>query len=220
MRALKNDILSLLRSEDFFQRRDELCSWPGRKTVNPLFSFFLHRDEKIRWRAVTAMGVVVACLAEKDIESARVVMRRLMWSLNDESGGIGWGAPEAMGEIIALDERLASEYGAVLISYIWEEGNYLEYELLQRGALWGVGRAAQVRPLVMKNAEPYLVPFLHAPDATLRGLSARALGLLRSKMARKELAMLLNDTGAFSLYEDGDIQHPMVRDMAQYALSI
>lgn len=25
------------------------------------------------------------------MDSARIVMRRLMWSLNDESGGIGWG---------------------------------------------------------------------------------------------------------------------------------
>ena len=55
------------------------------------------------------MGAVVAHLAEKDMESARVVMRRLMCSLNDESGGIGWGAPEAMGEIIASHEGLASE---------------------------------------------------------------------------------------------------------------
>ena len=47
------------------------------------------------------MGAVVANLAEKDMESARVVMRRLMWSLNDESGDIGWSRPEAMGEIIA-----------------------------------------------------------------------------------------------------------------------
>jgi hypothetical protein len=46
------------------------------------------------------MGEVMAHLADKDMESARVIMRRLMWSLNDESGGIGWGAPEAMGEIV------------------------------------------------------------------------------------------------------------------------
>jgi len=45
--------------------------------------------------------MVISNLTEKEMESARVIMRRLMWSLNDESGDIGWGAPEAMAEIIA-----------------------------------------------------------------------------------------------------------------------
>ncbi|HID31456.1 MAG TPA: HEAT repeat domain-containing protein, partial [Desulfobacterales bacterium] len=117
------------------------------------------------------MGAVVANLAEKDMESARVVMRRLMWSLNDESGGIGWGAPEAMGEIIASHEGLAKEYVSVLISYVREDGNFLEYEALQRGAIWGVGRVAQARPELVQNAVPHLVLFLESPDAAVRGLA-------------------------------------------------
>jgi len=104
------------------------------------------------------MGAVVANLAEQDMESARVIMRRLMWSLNDESGGIGWGAPEAMGEIIASHDGLAKEYVSVLISYVWKEGNFLEYEPLQRGAVWGVGRVAQVRPELAQDAGPHLLP--------------------------------------------------------------
>jgi len=58
------------------------------------------------------MGRVVSSLAEKDMESARVVMRRLMWNLNEESGGIGWGCPEAMGETMARSAPLAWNTGA------------------------------------------------------------------------------------------------------------
>jgi len=36
-----------------------------------------------------------------------------MWSLNDESGGIGWGAPEAMGAIMARHTGLADEYANI-----------------------------------------------------------------------------------------------------------
>ncbi len=93
----------------------------------------------------------MANFAEEDMESARVIMRRLMWSLNDESGGIGWGSPEAMGEIIASHDGLAKEYAHVLISYVWEEGNFLEYEPLQRGA------------------GPHLLPYLESTDAAVRG---------------------------------------------------
>ncbi|MGD9194313.1 MAG: hypothetical protein PVH58_20495, partial [Desulfobacterales bacterium] len=115
---------------------------PPKRAVNPLFSLLCSLDERLKWRAVTAMGQVVSNLAETDLESARVIMRRFMWHLNDESGGIGWGCPESMGEIMARCERLADEYGFVLISYIQPEGNYLEHEILQRGVLWGVGRLA------------------------------------------------------------------------------
>lgn len=92
------------------------------------------------------MGAFVANLADEDIESARVIVRRLMWQLNDESGGIGWGAPEVMGEILARHEGLAGEYANILTSHIKEDGNSLEHEPLQRDALWGVARLAQVRP--------------------------------------------------------------------------
>jgi hypothetical protein len=93
-RAVKQIVLDLLKSDDFDQKEDELRRLPGRQVINPLFSFLCHSDQKVKWRAVTAMGVVVSDLAKKDMESARIIMRRLMWSLNDESGGIGWGAPE------------------------------------------------------------------------------------------------------------------------------
>ena len=63
------------------------------------------------------MGQVVSNLADTDMESARVIMRRLIWNLNDESGGIGWGSPEAMGDIMACHERLAGEYHRLLVSY-------------------------------------------------------------------------------------------------------
>ena len=109
-----------------------------------LFSFLCHHDQKIKWRAVTAMGMVISNLAEKEMESARVIMRRLMWSLNDESGGIGWGAPEAMAEIIACHQGLAEEYTHILIS----------------------------------------LPYLKSKDATVRGLAARAMGLLGTKADR------------------------------------
>ena len=46
----------------------------------------------IKWHAVSALGAIVAALAEKEMESARIIMRRLMWSLNDESGSIGSGS--------------------------------------------------------------------------------------------------------------------------------
>ena len=215
---LKREILALLQSEDFERRLGELCQLPARRVINPLFSFLLSPDEQIRWRAITAMGAVVAKLADKDMESARVVMRRLMWSLNDESGGIGWGAPEAMGEIIASHDGLAREYAKVLISYVCENGNFLEYEPLQRGAVWAIGRVARVRPDLVRNAIPDLVVHLGSPDATLRGLAAYAIGLLGAENVRPRLEALLGDKAQIRLYMKGNLIIRRVSELAKEAL--
>ena len=146
MRHLKSTIYDLLQMTDEAAAMEKILEYPAQKVINPLFSFIQHTDEPVKWRAVRAMGRVVSHMAENNIESARIVMRRLMWSLNDESGGIGWGAPEAMGEIMAQDQRLADEYHHMLISYLDEKGNYLEYEPLRRGAVWAVNRLCSSRP--------------------------------------------------------------------------
>jgi hypothetical protein len=218
-RHLKGKVLALLGSDNFDQSLNDLCQLPARQVVNPLFSFLLSSDEQIRWRAITAMGAVVAKLAERDTESARVIMRRLMWSLNDESGGIGWGAPEAMGEIIASHEGLAKEYASVLVSYIREDGNFLEYEPLQRGAVWGIGRATQARPHLVQDAGPHLLLFLESPDATVRGLAAWAVGLLGAEAARPQLEALLGDEAEVPLYIGGRLMVRCVGDLAKEALA-
>jgi hypothetical protein len=219
-RELKRKVLGLLESDNFQEGLSELCRLPARKVINPLFSFLLSNDEQTRWRAITAMGAVVAHLATENMESARVIMRRLMWMLNDESGGIGWGAPEAMGEIIASHEGLAEEYVNVLASYVNEEGNFLEYEPLQRGAVWGVGRVAQVRPELVQDAVPHLLSSLKSPDAGIRGLAAWTLGLLGAEGARPQLEALLLDNTEISLYVDGRLVRRSLSDLAKEALAL
>lgn len=218
-RDMKRKVLAVLQSDNFDQGLSQLCKLPARQVINPLFSFLLSSNEQTKWRAITAMGAVVANLAEKDMESARVVMRRLIWSLNDESGGIGWGAPEVMGEIIASHEGLAKEYAPMLISYVWEEGNFLEYEALQRGAVWGVGRVAQVRPELVQDARAYLLPYLKSMDATVRGMAAWTFGLLGADVARPQLEALLVDEAEVSLYVDRRLVLRSVSDLAKEALA-
>jgi hypothetical protein len=145
-------------------------------------------------------------------------MRRLMWQLNDESGGIGWGCPEAMGEILARHERLAKEYAHILISYTRPEGNYLEHEVLQRGLLWGIGRLSQVRPELVKDAAQYIIPYLKSPDANVRGLAALIMGLLEVKEARPSLEQLTDDKAELKTYIDHRFIKNRVKELAEEAL--
>lgn len=205
-RQFKRQVLTLLQTDPFDPALNTLVGFTPRRVVNPLISFFLNPDPRVRWRAVTALGVVVAALAEKDMESARVVMRRLTWSLNDESGGIGWGAPEAMGEIMAQSAPMAYEYAHLLISFINPEGNYLEHPGLQRGVLWGIGRLAHGRPRYVRSAAPLLAPYLTCTDPHLRGLAAwvaSAPGMGRSLALCPRLAQ---DRNVVEIFIDGRLR--------------
>ena len=150
----------------------------------------------------------MSALAEEDLEAARIIMRRFLWSLNDESGGIGWGAPEAMGEIMAENGALAGEYHRILVSYIDENGNPLENDELERGVMWAIGRLARKRPeLFLKKTRPILAQ-LNSPDPVKRGLALRTLLLLHKggldlgRLATL-LGPLLEDQTQIRIFEDG-----------------
>ncbi|MGD8228228.1 MAG: HEAT repeat domain-containing protein [Desulfobacteraceae bacterium] len=208
-----------MKSSDLASALDEISRLPGRQVISPLFSLLYNEDPDVRWSAVKAMGTVVAKMADEDMESARVIMRRLMWNLNDESGGIGWGSPEAIAEILTCHDGLAKEYAHILISYAREDGNYLEHEVLQRGLIWGMGRLAQVRPHVLKEAIQYLFPYLESMDATVRGLAAWVMGLLAVEDALPQIRRLKNDENQIQIYTDRGLISCRVMDLAEEALS-
>ena len=208
---------SLLKSPDFEEALNGL-DVPPQKMINPLLCALFETDEVLRWRVVRAIGITVSAMAGKDLESARTIMRRLMWSLNDESGGIGWGAPEAMGEIMAENETLAREYHRILVSYIDVQGNLLENDELELGVMWGISRLAQRRPELLRDWTAPVMAQLKSPNPVKRGLALRTLLAVRpppkpaaSAMAEL-LAPLLEDQSEIRIFEDGSfVEHKICR---------
>ncbi len=199
-RQIKQDIAGLLAADDFQQSLEIICSYGLKKAVSPLIALFNSREELQRWRAVSGLGYVTARLADQELESARVVVRRLMWMLNDESGGIGWGAPEAMGDLTARHPVLADEYAGILVSYANVGGNYLEHPVLQRGLLWGLARLAHARPSMTASATESLSPFLFSADPIHRGLAAWTLVAQDDPAVQKRLEALSTDSTRITLY--------------------
>ena len=115
---LKKDVLSILQHNGLEEIFKKIAGYDFRQLINPLFSALCHREENVRWSAVFCFGRIVPQRAEQDMVSARIVMRRFLWSLNDESGGIGWGVPEAMAEVMCHSAALRKEYLHMLISYM------------------------------------------------------------------------------------------------------
>jgi len=190
---------------------------PG-KIINALFSFLYSQDETIKWRAVTAMGLLVRDLADIDMEKARNVMRRLMWNLNDESGGIGWGSPEAMGEILTCHEGLSGEYAPILLSYAHKDANYLELPMLQRGLLWGIARLSEERRHLVIGSKSHFFPYLESEDPAVRGHAARIMGLIGAEEDGRCLSPLLKDKSPYTTYFDHRCRTRLVGETAGEAL--
>ncbi len=226
-RKIKKQVLELLAGPDLAVIQNALIRLPAKDVVNALFSGICRSEERVRWHAVSCMGMMVSRLADEDMEEGRLIMRRLLWSLNDESGGIGWGAPETMAEIMSLHRGLAREYVHMLISYmredgeeILQDGNFLEHETLQQGLLWGAGRlAVSRRELVLaKGMAQDLPPYLLSADGTVRGLAARAIGLLGEPLGLDRLQALRADDHSVRLYDDGVLTTVSVGSLADQAL--
>lgn len=219
IRNLKKRIDKILESPEFTEELDNLLEFPGNQLINSLLSFLYDKDPVIRWNAVVALGSAVSNMAGEDIESARIVIRRLMWNLNDESGGIGWGSVEAMGEILAGNDALAQEYSRILLSYARKDGNFQEHELMQRGVMWGIGRLSQVKPDLLKESAPrHILPYLESGDAVVRGLAAWISGLLEIEEAKSRLKEMEKDETEIQVFIDHKLIKRRVSDMAKKAL--
>ena len=226
-RKIKQEVLTLLASTDFDRICREVQKYTEKDLVNPIFSALSRPEEVVRWHAISVFGQVVPRLADQDMEAARIVMRRFLWSLNDESGGIGWGAPEAMAEIMLHHDRLADEYLHMLISYLrpdgpleHQDGNFLELPSLQCGLLWGIGRLAERRAatLTSRGVVADLLPYLQSEDGGVRGLAVWSLGQLQAVVGRDTLQPLATDSSQVRLYQQGQIQVFSVAELVKKAL--
>lgn len=215
--TLKEKVFALLKSPELEKELESLRKFSIHRLFRTLLSALCSEDEEIKWPAVTFIGILVADLAQRDMEGARSLLRRMIWSLNEESGGIGWGIPEAMGEILARNEALAREFAPILVSYVQPEGNFLEFEPLQRGVLWGIGRLAEIHPQVLRSlgVAKYLIPCMDSPDPLVRGHALWAAGWIGVEGDISDLESLLQDQTEITLYQDRRFRRVRIRDLVR-----
>lgn len=212
----------LLEQPDFGAALAEIRQLPPGQALKHLQAGLAAGQPKTKWRAVSALGAVIAGLSQDDLEAARDFLRRLLWCLNEECGASPWGVAEALGEILANSPELAPEYASLLLSYIQPEGhNFLDWEPLLAGALWGVGRLCEARPGLMrdKGATESLLTLLKHDSALVRGTAAWALGNLGvDQEAADALDGLSRDQAELDLWRGGELQRVTVAGLAREAL--
>lgn len=190
----------------------------GAKVANGLIGLLTDSNETIKWRAVKALGKVTDRLFSEDPEKVRKVIRQLIWNLNDESGGIGWGMPEALGEILAEVPALQKEYLGLLTAYISEDRCFLENVHLQTGVVWGLGRIKIIDEKNKAKGLPFLLKALHHQNPLLRGMAVWTLGEIRASEAVPILKTLQKENGMIKIFIDNRIQEKPLRQWAEEAL--
>lgn len=144
--------------------------WASAEPQAPMVlqSLLFDPDELLGWRAVEALGRAAAARARRDPEPVRELLRRALWLMNDESGGILWHGPQMLGAVLARVPALRGEFLEILASL-------LEQEPFRAGARWGLWRVAAARPEEAAAVAGPLAASASDPHPSVRGHAALAL---------------------------------------------
>jgi len=162
----KETVRLLLRSRDLAG----LVSWAGesRDPLGTLFSLTYDRDELMRWRAIEAIGIAAAQLGASEIEKVKDFIRRLLWQMNDESGGVAWHAPEVLGELLFRIPSLIEQYGSLL-------PQYLRQSPFETGAHFALARIAPHAGELLSECADILRESLDSEEPAIRAYARIAL---------------------------------------------
>lgn len=119
LRLRKAAVLELLHKRDLNLLREWGRS--ERQSLRVLSSLLFETDPLIRWRTIEALGYIAAETDKNNPDAVHRLLQRLLWLMNDESGGLCWHAPEAIAEILYRTPRLMPEFGVILLSFLNEE---------------------------------------------------------------------------------------------------
>ena len=205
----RRTIRSLILDRNFEGLFTLNASYPD--TATYVVAFVFDRDDLTRWRAIEALGRLSAHLAQiGDLEKVRGIIRRILWLMNDESGGIAWNGPEAIGEILYDVPVLLEEYGRIVASFI-------DQEPFGPGTHWAIARMTERATSEFEDSLGELERSLESELAEERGHALMSLSKIDPELGAKASETLLEDSGELHLYdfETGNLEKTTVGDIAR-----
>lgn len=188
----RNQIKKLIRTRDFQKLRELTRDQPD--TAFVVGARVFERDDAKRWKATEALGQVVAELAHSDLEKIRALIRRILWLMNDESGGIAWNGPETIAEILENAPELLDEYGRIVASFIDESP-------FETGSCYAIARLSPKAPGQFTHVIDQLEQSLDVNDPARKAYALLALSTLKPKKARREAQKFIESTEQIQQYE-------------------
>jgi hypothetical protein len=145
----------------------------NRKALSLLIRMAYDKETLVGWRAIKAVGLIANVLVKTEREFLRIAVRKLLWSLSDESGGIGWAAPELLGEIVHSDPEGFADI-IPLIAEVYE----IEEQIFRPGVVYALARIAEASPEMIVNYQKIIIRSLMDSNPLIRIYTLELLGLL------------------------------------------
>ena len=207
---MKEELLSWLEQGDF----DSIAQAARhqKRILSLLTALTYHPQPLVAWRAVQAMGIAARVISASDPEYVLNHLRRLNWLVNDESGGIGWRAPESIGEILAECPGQFDDFISPLVYFLDIESE--DAPRFRAGALWAIGRVASAKPGVIIPVLDLILACLEDTDPQVRGMALHCLHQAGYSGELPGLQDLRADDTEFCLYQDGQIVISTVAERA------
>ncbi len=153
-----------------------------RKVLSALVRLAYDKDQLIGWRAIKAIGLAAREMVEADYEFLRVTIRKLLWSLSDESGGIGWSAPEILGEIVSADPRRFDDIIPLIV-----EVYDIEEKTFRPGVLYALSVIASKEPDLVLPFKDLIARALSEGDPLSRIYAIDLFRELKGRIGKDEL---------------------------------
>jgi hypothetical protein len=187
MQGLKRNILHNLEANDL----DAVVALAKekRRVLGLLVRMAYDKETLVGWRAIKAIGLAAKALVQTDHEYLREMVRKLLWSLSDESGGIGWSAPEILGEIVSADPERFSDI-IPLIAEVYD----IEEKVFRPGILYALGKIAEVRPDLVMPYKGLIKRALADGEPLSRVFALDLLKALKSRLGKEDMDSLTEIT--------------------------
>jgi hypothetical protein len=176
----KKYILHSLESNDL----DAVVSFvqENKKSLSLLIRMAYDKETLVGWRAIKAMGRVAKAIVKTHNEFLRTTVRKLLWSLSDESGGIGWAAPELLGEIVSSDPEGFDDI-VPLIAEVYD----IEEQTFRPGVVYALARIAEASPEMAAIYQKIIIKSLTDTNPLMKIYALELVELVWATACRKNL---------------------------------
>ena len=211
-KSIKQQVSNFLLQRDYIGLLD-LCE-SDRQFWGALRLCHYESDENLRWPAIEATaGLMKRWWQASHEEKVREYIRGQLWSITDESGGIGWSAPQTIAEVIVLIPELLEPYGSIMI------GRALEEPPLVKSGLWGIGRLGEQIREAVEVFQDMVLGVFRSDDAETLGLAAWAMGEAGFAPAVPSLEMLKDRKEPVRIYCNGSFREKLLGQWAKDAIA-
>lgn len=193
-----------------------LVSKGNRKVLSHLVRLAYDKETLVGWRAIKAIGMVAKELIKTDAEFLRETTRKLLWSLSDESGAIGWSAPEMLGEIASAHPERFRDI-IPLIAELYD----IEEKVFRPGIIYALARIAEVSPGLVAPYKDLAIRALSDDNPLVRVYGIDLVTKLKGQLTRgnmdsvnKLLQKLSSDRAEVWVYKNADFTNVQMREVA------